>query len=462
MCGIFGIVNHSDAANLTYLGLHALQHRGQEGAGIVSTDGNSHFSYRKKGLVSDVFDPSVIQTLKGRSAIGHNRYSTTGGGSSANLQPFSVKSGIGWLSIAHNGNLVNGVELTEQLESDGSIFQSTSDTEVIIHLMAKSKKPLKEALIDALNIIKGAFSLLVLNTKTMIAVRDPLGFRPLVLGEYQDAPVFASETTAFDLIGATYVREIDPGEMVIVNLEDGSMESIRPFSPCYRKRCVFEFAYFARPDSNVFGAGVFDVRKAFGRRLAQEQPCLNADVVIPVPDSGTGAAIGYSQESKIPFDMGLVRSHYVGRTFLQPTQTLRNFGVRLKLNVVASSVKNKSVVVVDDSLVRGTTSKRIIKMIRDAGAREVHLRISTPPTTNPCFYGMDTPSKKELIASYSSIDEICEYIGADSLGYLSSQGLNTAAMRFAGEGFCNACFTNDYPVPIDTSKVDKLRLSQGN
>lgn len=455
MCGIFGIVNHADAANVTHLGLHALQHRGQEGTGIVSTDGITHFSHRKKGLVSDVFVSDVVQTLKGRAAIGHNRYPTTGGGSSANLQPFSVKSGIGWLSIAHNGNLVNGLELTEQLESEGSIFQSTSDTEVIIHLVAKSKKPLKEALIDALVTVKGAFSLLVLNTKTLIAVRDQFGFRPLVLGEFQDAPVFASETAALDLIGARYIREIDPGEMVIVNLEDGSMESIRPFAPYHRKRCIFEFAYFARPDSNVFGASVFDVRKAFGRRLAQEQPCPNADVVVPVPDSGTGAAIGYAQESKIAFDMGLIRSHYVGRTFIQPTQTLRNFGVKLKLSVVSSSVKNKRVVVVDDSIVRGTTSKKIIRMIREAGAKEVHLRISSPPITSPCFYGMDTPTKKELIASYSSIDEICEYIGADSVGYLSPQGMSTVAVRFAGEGFCDACFTDNYPIQIGLNKLKR-------
>lgn len=455
MCGIFGIVNHSDAANVSYLGLHALQHRGQEGAGIVSTDGTTHYSYRKKGLVGDVFAPEALKTLKGNAAIGHNRYSTAGGTASANLQPFSVKSGIGWLSIAHNGNLVNGVQLTEELEGEGSIFQSTSDTEVIIHLIAKSKKPLKEALIDALNVVKGAFSLLVLNTKTLIAVRDPLGFRPLVLGEYQDTPVFASETTAFDLIGAKYVREIDPGEMVIVTLEDGSMESVRPFDPCHRKRCVFEYVYFARPDSNVFGTSVYEVRKALGRRLAQEQPAQKMDVVIPVPDSGIGAAIGFAQESGVPFDMGLVRSHHAGRTFIQPTQAIRDRGVHLKFSVVGSVVRNKNVVVVDDSLVRGTTSKKIIKMIREVGAREVHLRISAPPTTDPCFYGMDTPTKKELIASHSTPDEICEFIGADSLGYLSPAGLNSVAMRFAGEGFCNACFTGQYPVQIGTDKLKR-------
>lgn len=454
MCGIFGIVNHADAANVTYHGLHALQHRGTEGAGIVSTDGLTHYSFRKKGLVGDAFNPEAVASLKGRAAIGHNRYSTTGGGSSANLQPFSVKSGIGWLSIAHNGNLVNGPTLTEELEAEGSIFQSTSDTEVIIHLVAKSKKPLREALIDSLNVVKGAYSLLVLNTKTMIVVRDPLGIRPLVLGEYQDAPVFASETTAFDLIGAKYVREIDPGEMVLVSLEDGSMESIRPFDPCHRKRCVFEYVYFARPDSTVFGASVYDVRKALGRKLAQEQPA-KADVVIPVPDSGIGAAIGYAHEAGVPFDMGLVRSHHAGRTFIQPTQALRDSGVRLKLSVVGSSVKNKRVVVVDDSLVRGTTSKKIIKMIREAGAREVHLRISAPPTTDPCFYGMDTPTKKELIASHTSVDDICDFIGADSLGYLSPNGLNSVAMRFGGEGFCNACFTGNYPVQIGLSKLNR-------
>jgi len=452
MCGIFGIVGHPEAANVTYLGLHALQHRGQEGAGIVSTDGTDHFTYRKKGLVGDVFTTSILESLKGGAAIGHNRYSTTGQNTESNLQPFSVKSGIGWLSVAHNGNLVNAHELTESLEKEGSIFQSTTDTEVIIHLIAKSKKQLPEALVDALNTVKGSYSLLVLNTKVMIAVRDPLGIRPLVLGDFNECPVFASETSSFDLIGAKYVREVDPGEMVVVDLKDGSMESLRPFSPCHRKRCVFEYIYFARPDSIIYGASVFEVRKALGRRLAQEQPS-RADVVIPVPDSGNGAAIGYSQESKIPYDMGLIRSHYVGRTFIEPTQSLRNFGVKLKLNAVTSTVRNRSVVVVDDSLVRGTTSRKIIKMLRDAGAREVHLRISAPPTTDPCFYGIDTPTKRELIAATSTVDEICEYIGADTLGYLSPAGLNAVAVKYAGEGFCNACFTGQYPVQINTDKL---------
>jgi amidophosphoribosyltransferase len=455
MCGIFGIVGHQEAANITYLGLHALQHRGQEGAGIVSTDGQVHYSHRKRGLVGDVFTPEQLVTLKGNAAIGHNRYSTTGNNRTANIQPFSVKSGIGWMSVAHNGNLTNADILTEELEKEGSIFQSTTDTEVIIHLMAKSKKDLPDALVDALMKVQGSYSLLVLNTKLLIAVRDPLGIRPLVLGEYQDCPVFASETSSFDLIGAKYVREVDPGEMIVVNLKDNSMESVRPFPPCHRKRCVFEFIYFARPDSTVFGASVFEVRKALGKKLAQEQPCPNADVVIPVPDSGNGAAIGYSQESKIPYDMGLIRSHYVGRTFIEPTQSLRNFGVRLKLNAVASSVKNKSVVVVDDSLVRGTTSRKIIKMLRDAGAREVHLRISAPPTTDPCFYGIDTPNKKELIAAYSTVEEICDFIEADSIGYLSPHGLNSVAVKFASEGFCNACFTGNYPVQISLENLNR-------
>lgn len=459
MCGIFGIVGHPEAANIAYLGLHGLQHRGQEGAGIVSTDGGSHYSHRKKGLVGDVFSTEQLASLKGTAAIGHNRYSTTGPNTTANIQPLSVRSGIGYLSIAHNGNLVNADELTKELESDGSIFQSTTDTEVIIHLMAKSKKLLPDALIDALKRVQGSYSLLVLNTKLMIAVRDPLGIRPLVLGDFNDCPVFSSETSSFDLIGARYVREVDPGEMVIVNLQDHTVESIRPFSPCHRKRCVFEYIYFARPDSNVYGASVFEVRKALGKRLAQEQPCENADVVIPVPDSGNGAAIGYSQESKIPYDMGLIRSHYIGRTFLEPTQSLRNFGVRLKLNAVTSTVKNKSVVVVDDSLVRGTTSRKIIKMLRDAGARQVHLRISAPPTTDSCFYGIDTPTKRELIAANSSIDEICDFIGADSVGYLSAAGLNAVATKFAGEGFCNACFTGQYPVEISLDRLNASRKS---
>lgn len=433
-----------------------MQHRGQEAAGIVSTDRKTHYSYRRKGLVGDVFTPAVLSGLKGTAAIAHNRYSTTGQNTQANIQPFSVKSGIGWLSVAHNGNLVNAAEITTELESEGSIFQSSTDTEVLVHLIAKSGKPIQEALVEALNVVKGSYSLLVLNTKSMIAVRDPLGIRPLILGEFNDGPVFSSETSSFDLIGAKYVREIDPGEMVIVDLDTKTMESKRPFSACHRKRCVFEYVYFARPDSTVFGQSVLDVRKAFGRRLAYEQPCRGADVVIPVPDSGIGAAIGYSQESKIPFDMGLIRSHYVGRSFILPNQSLRDLGVRLKLNAVSSTVKNKSVVVVDDSLVRGTTSKKIIATLRNAGAREVHLRISAPPTTDPCFFGIDTPSRKHLIAANSTTDEICEFIGADSLGYLSPNGLNSVAEKFAGEGFCQACFTGNYPIEIGTSRLKSV------
>jgi len=455
MCGVAGIVGHAEASNIVYLMLHGLQHRGQEGAGIVSTDGSDHYSFRKKGLVGDVFTTPILEGLKGTAAIGHNRYSTTGQNTTANLQPFSVKSGIGSLSVAHNGNLVNAEDITQQLESEGSIFQSTTDTEVIIHLIAKSRKQLPDALVDALNIVKGSYSLLVLNTKVLIAVRDPLGIRPLVLGDFNDCPVFASETSSFDLVGARYVREVDPGEMLVVSLQNGSMESMRPFSPCHRKRCVFEYVYFARPDSTIYGASVFEVRKALGKKLAQEQPCKGADVVIPVPDSGNGAAIGYSQESKIPYDMGLIRSQYLGRTFIEPTQSLRNFGVKLKLNAVTSTIKNKKVVVVDDSLVRGTTSKKIIKMLRDAGAREIHLRISAPPTTDPCFYGIDTPHKRELIAASSSVDEICDFIGADSLGYLSPGGLNAVAVKFAGEGFCSACFSGQYPIQISLDKLNR-------
>ncbi len=454
MCGIAGVVNQEDAGHLAYIMLHGLQHRGQEGAGIVSTDGFTHFSHRRKGLVGDAFSPAHLTSLRGHSAIGHNRYSTTGQNTVANLQPFSVKSAIGWLSIAHNGNLTNAEELTRKLEQEGSIFQSTSDTETIIHLIAKSGKHLPEALVYALRQIRGAYSLLVLNQEVMIACRDPHGLRPLVLGDFQGSPVLSSETTAFDLIGAKYIREIMPGEMLTISLKDKTMRSSRPLEQCPRRRCIFEYVYFGKPDSHIYGANVHEVRKAFGRRLAEEQPA-DADVVVAVPDSGVPAAIGYAEKSGIPFDIGIIRSHYVGRTFLEPKQSMRNLGVKLKLNAVSSVVRQKRVVVIDDSLVRGTTSKKIIKMLRDAGAVEVHLRISAPPTTDPCFYGIDTPQKSELIASTLGVYEICHLIGADSLGYLSKEGLLGVGSRYAGEGFCEACFTGEYPVQIGLDKVRK-------
>lgn len=447
MCAIFGISGAEEAANLTYLGLHALQHRGQEGTGIVSTDGTHPFVHKERGLVGDTFTASVIDRLKGHTAIGHNRYSTAGGNTSENLQPVIMKSSIGWVSIAHNGNLINAPELTQKLEQEGSIFQSTADTEVILHLIAKSQeRELVAALTHALKQISGAYSLLVLNHEKLIAVRDPQGFRPLVMGLHNHRPVFASETTAFDLIGAKYVREIEPGEMVVVSLKEAfKITTIHPLKPTSQKRCIFEQVYFARPDSVIYGSNVYQTRKNLGKRLAQEQPSLKADMVIPVPDSGVYAAIGYAEESRLPFEMGIIRSHYIGRTFIEPRQSIRDFGVKLKLNPVADTINGKSIVVVDDSLVRGTTSKKLIQHLRNAGAREVHLRISAPPTAHPCFYGIDTPTKKELLASSNTIEAIRAFVGADSLGYLSLEGLLSVAEQKSGEGFCHACFSGDYP-----------------
>jgi len=450
MCAIFGISGAEEASNLTYLGLHALQHRGQEGTGIVSTNGREPFIHKERGLVGDVFTAQVIEKLKGLSAIGHNRYSTAGGNTSENLQPVIMKSSIGWVSIAHNGNLVNAAELTKKLEEDGSIFQSTADTEVILHLIAKSQeRNLVKALIHALKQVSGAYSLLVLNHEYLIAIRDPHGFRPLAMGVLKDKPVFASESTAFDLIGAKYIREVKPGEMVVVSLNDNfKTESFHPFRPTEQKRCVFEQVYFARPDSVVYGSSIYQTRKNLGKRLAEEQPAPNADMVIPVPDSGVYAAIGYAEMARLPFEMGIIRSHYIGRTFIEPRQSIRDFGVKLKLNPVAETINGKSVVVVDDSLVRGTTSKKLIQHLRNAGAKEVHLRISAPPTSHPCFYGIDTPTKKELLASSNTIEDIRAFVGADSLGYLSLEGLLKVAEEKSGEGFCHACFSGDYPCVI--------------
>lgn len=450
MCAIFGIAGAEEASNLTYLGLHALQHRGQEGTGIVSTSGKEPFVHKERGHVGDIFTANVIEKLRGHSAIGHNRYSTTGGNTSENLQPVLMKSSLGWVSIAHNGNLVNAGELTKTLETEGSIFQSTSDTEVILHLMARSQeRDLVKALIHALKKVVGAYSLLVLNSEYLIAVRDPQGFRPLVMGKHQGKPVFASETTAFDLIGAIYEREIEPGEMLIVSFKDNfSIRSLRPFETSAPKRCIFEQVYFARPDSQVFGATVYHTRKNLGKQLAKEQPASGADLVIPVPDSGVYAAIGFSEFSKLPFEMGIIRSHYIGRTFIEPRQSIRDFGVKLKLNPVTEVIQGKSIVVVDDSLVRGTTSRKLIQHLRDAGAREVHLRISAPPTAHPCFYGVDTPTKKELLASTNSVENIRKFVGADSLGYLSLEGLIQVAAEKSNTGFCHACFSGEYPTPI--------------
>ncbi|MBI5643780.1 MAG: amidophosphoribosyltransferase [Deltaproteobacteria bacterium] len=444
-CGIFGIFNHPEAANLTYLGLYSLQHRGQESAGIVSTDGSKLYSHKGMGLVADVFSSSDISRLYGNNAIGHVRYSTAGESHIRNAQPFVVEYSRGSIAVAHNGNLINSIILRAQFEAYGSIFQSSNDTEIIVHLIASSKESsLVDRVIYALKRIKGSYSLLFLNEDTMIAARDPHGFRPLSLGRLKGSWVVASETCAFDLIEAEYVRDIEPGEIVVIN-KDG-IASYKPFPKAQYTPCVFEFIYFARPDSTIFGANVHAVRKKLGERLAVEHP-VDADIVIPVPDSGVPAAIGYANASGIPFDKGIVRNHYVGRTFIEPKDSIRHFGVKIKLNAIKDIIKGKRVVVIDDSIVRGTTSRKIIKMIRSAGAREVHMRISSPPTISPCYYGIDTPRRDELIAAKQTVDEINDYITSDTLGYLSVEGLY-AAVSEAGGSFCDACFTGRYPVDI--------------
>ncbi len=442
MCGIFGIVGHPEAANLTYLGLHALQHRGQESAGIVAAEHGRLRGHRDAGLVADVFTNDVLASLPGNTAIGHVRYSTAGGSHVRNTQPLQVSYSGGDLAVAHNGNLVNAQALRQSLEAEGAIFQSDADTEVVIHLIARSQKDTLEArILDALSQVKGAYSLLFLSQGKLIAVRDPNGFRPLVLGRLKESYVLASETTALDLVEAEFLRELLPGELVIVD-GDG-LKAVQALAPATPRRCIFEHVYFARPDSQLFGRGVSEVRKALGRQLAIENPA-EADIVIAVPDSGVPAAIGFSQQSGIPFDVGLIRSHYVGRTFIEPQQSIRHFGVKLKLAAVRSVLQGKRVVVVDDSVVRGTTSRKIIKMLRAAGAAEVHMRIASPPTRWPCFYGIDTPSRQELIAASHTVDEISRYITADTLGYVSLEGLGTAVGDPARETFCDACFTGNY------------------
>ena len=454
-CGLFGIYGHPEASNLTYLGLYALQHRGQEGAGICSTDGKVLYTSKSRGLVADIFTVEKLKKLQGHSAIGHNRYSTTGASQLKNVQPFYARYSFGQIAVAHNGNLVNAGMIREKLQENGAIFLSTSDTEVIIHLMAQSKAhSVIDRIIDSLNQVNGAYSLIFLTEKELVGVRDPNGFRPMVLGKLENSFVLTSETCALDLIGAKYVRDVEPGEIVII--DENGLKTLKPFKEAKHSLCIFEFIYFARPDSNIFNRNVHMVRKEFGRILAKESPC-RADVVIPVPDSGIVAALGFSEISGIPFETGLIRNHYVGRTFIEPQQSIRNFGVKIKLNPVKQVIEGKRVVIIDDSIVRGTTSQKIVKMIRDAGACEVHLRISSPPTTYPCFYGIDTPTRKELIASSKSIDEIKGFIGADSLGYLTVEALHRAVNSNDNE-FCNGCFTGNYPVPIFKEQMDQLEL----
>jgi len=445
MCGIFGIYDHPEASNLTYLGLYALQHRGQESAGIVSSDGHQLHDYRQMGLVAEVFTREILKNLRGRNAIGHVRYSTAGSSDIKNAQPFAVDYSQGSMAIAHNGNLLNAAFIRSQLESEGSIFQSSTDTEAIVHLIARSKaKTFLERTVQSLRQVEGAYSLLFLTEKEMVAVRDPYGFRPLVLGELKGSPVIASETCALDLINARFVREIEPGEIVVI--DDRGVHSHKPFPRKKHALCIFEFIYFARPDSFIFGRNVYEVRRALGVQLAKESPA-EAEMVVPIPDSGVPATIGYAFESKIPLELGLIRNHYVGRTFIEPEQTIRHFGVKIKLNPVRELLKRRKIVTVDDSIVRATTSRKINKMFRHAGAKEVHVRISSPPITNPCFFGIDTPVKSELIASSHTVKEIQKYITANSLSYLSLEGLRTC-VDWNPDQFCYACFTGDYPAPL--------------
>jgi amidophosphoribosyltransferase len=448
-CGVVGIYGHPEAANLAYLSLYALQHRGQESAGIASSNGQTLLVHRGMGHVADIFDEKIIRRLEGSSAIGHNRYSTAGTTVLKNSQPLVVKYTHGSLAIAHNGNLVNAEELRTRLEARGSIFQSGVDTEVILHLIAASRRErLVDRIIEALWQVRGAYSLVFLSEDEMVAVRDPYGFRPLVLGRLHEGGretyVVASETCALDLIGAVYEREITPGEVLVFTSQ--GMTSHAPFPHEPLSRCVFEHIYFARPDSLLYGRSVYETRKEFGRQLAREAG-VPADIVIPVPDSGVPAALGYAEEAKLPFEMGLIRNHYVGRTFIEPLESIRHFGVKVKLNAQPEVLRGKRVVVVDDSIVRGTTSRKIVTMIRSAGATEVHLRISSPPTIGPCFYGVDTPTRRELIASSHSVEEICRYVTADSLAYLNEAAMY-AALKEDGRGFCDACFTGRYPVPL--------------
>ncbi len=455
-CGVFGIYGHTEAANLTYLGLYGLQHRGQESAGIASSDGTRIYSHKGMGLVADVFDNDSIKSLAGSSAIGHVRYSTAGESHIKNAQPFVVEYARGGIAVAHNGNIVNAFVIRAEFEAHGSIFQSGMDTETIVHLMSSCKERyLIDRITFALSKLKGAYSLVFLTDKgTMVAARDPLGFRPLCLGRLRDSFVVASETCALDLIEATYIRDIEPGEIII--MDKTGLHSYKPFAPVEPKQCIFEFIYFARPDSHIFGKSVYEVRKNFGRILAQENP-VDADIVIPVPDSGVPAAIGYAEESGIPFEKGIVRSHYMGRTFIEPQDAIRHFGVKLKLNAVKDVIKGKRVVVVDDSIVRGTTSRKIVKMIRDARAKEVHMRISSPPSISPCYYGIDTPTTEELIASNHKVEEINNYITSDTLSYLSLEGLYKAVGQ--DTNFCDACFTGKYPVKVeDEVKAPQLVL----
>ena len=460
-CGVFGVYNHEDSAALTALGLHALQHRGQEAAGIVTFDGTKFISERHPGLVSDNFTKtSVINRLVGNSAVGHNRYSTTGATIQRNIQPFFADLWGGGFAISHNGNITNALSLRDELIRKGSIFQSTSDTETILQLVARSDADRTlDRLVDALMQISGAWALVVLTNKKLIGARDPFGIRPLVLGELDGAKILASETCALDIIGAKFIREIEPGEVIVIT-EDGE-ESIKPFPNARLRPCIFEYIYFSRPDSMLDGKSVYECRKSFGKNLAKECPA-KADIVVPVPDSGVPAALGYSEESKIPFELSIIRNHYVGRTFILPTQSNRQSSVRLKHNPDRGSIKGKSVVLVDDSVVRGTTSVKIVELMREAGASEIHMRIACPPIKYPDFYGIDTPETEQLLASNKSLDEMCKYIGADTLGFLSLDGLYQSMGYKKGRNndspeYTDHCFTGDYPTNLHDYKSEKIQ-----
>lgn len=455
-CGVFGVYGHSEASNLTYLGLYALQHRGQEGAGICSSDGRHLHLDKSMGLVADIFSEKRLKKLPGHIAIGHNRYSTAGSSILKNVQPILANFALGPLAIAHNGNLVNASELRAELEKEGAIFQSTSDSEVIVHLIAHSKTgDFYERVIQALKQVSGAFSLLILRERELIAVRDPYGVRPLSLGQVDGAYVVASETCAFDLIGAKYIRDVEPGELLIIN--ENGLKSMKPLTAPRQASCIFEFIYFSRPDSYIFGEkNVNEMRKKFGAQLAKEAN-VDADLVIAVPDSGVPAAIGFAEESNLPFDFGLIRNHYIGRTFIEPKQSIRHFGVKIKLNPVRKLLEGKRVIVIDDSIVRGTTSKKIVKMLREGGgAKEVHVRISSPPTVGPCFYGIDTPTRHELVAASHQVEEIRKFITADTLAYLSLEGLKNIIPE--SYNYCTACFDNNYPISFPGEELEQMEL----
>jgi len=454
-CGLFAIVSHPEAARLAYLGIFALQHRGQESAGIVSSDRGKLYLERGMGHVADVFDASRLEQLPGFSAIGHVRYATAGESCAANAQPILVDCWRGQVALAHNGNLTNAGEIRRELERDGAIFHTTSDSEVVLHLISRSKqRDLSEAFIDALRILQGAYSLLVLTPEYLLVARDPRGFRPLSIGRTGEGYVFASESCAFDLINAEYVRDVEPGEVLLV--QSGTVTSQFPFP-----QCVFEHIYFSRPDSMVFGRSVHTSRRLLGALLAREHP-VEADVVVPVPDSGVSAAVGYSQESGIPLEFGLIRNHYVGRTFIEPKQSIRNFGVKVKLNPVREILHGRRAIMVDDSIVRGTTSKKIVHIMRAAGAKEIHVRITSPPIVGPCYYGIDTPTRAELIASSQGLEEIRRYLGADTLAYLSLEGL-LAFSQGRNDNFCDACFSGNYPVPLtEAPRARQLHLFEAS